>query len=90
MKCKELEFRGINRNHLGMYFEELGAKKMTETFPYVYKAENWRGEIVSEEELAFTPVFKVNAVHIRFTAGSEQELEELIRNYRYKTTRVGG
>lgn len=90
MKSKELEFRGINLNHLGMYFEELGAKQMTEAFPYIYNAENWCGEIVSEEELAFTAVFKVNAVKIRFSANSDHELEELIRNYRYKTTRVGG
>ncbi|WP_404329804.1 hypothetical protein [Mesobacillus maritimus] len=90
MESCELEFRGINRKHLGMYFEELGGKSQTETFPFVYKGDGWIGEIFREDELEFTKVFKVNAVHIRFTAESESKLEELIKLYRHKTTRVGG
>jgi len=85
-----LEFRGINREHLGMYFEELGGRLVTASFPFVYEAEGWRAEILSEDELAFTKTFIVNAVHIRFAAESLDELEQLIKNYRYKTTRVGG
>ncbi|MEH7301775.1 hypothetical protein [Neobacillus drentensis] len=90
MEMKDLEFRGINRKHLGMYFEELGATLVTDTFPYTYKAEEWSGQILAEEEIAFTSVFKVNSVQIRFIANNENELEELIKNYRYKTTRIGG
>jgi hypothetical protein len=85
-----LEFRGINREHLGMYFEELGGRLLTGSFPFVYEAEGWRAEILSEDELAFTKTFIVNAVHIRFAAESLEDLEQLIKNYRYKTTRVGG
>ncbi len=85
-----LEFRGINREHLGTYFEELGGTLVTDSFPFVYEAGNWRAEILSEDELAFTKTFVVNAVHIRFAAESVEELEQLIKNYRYKTTRVGG
>ncbi|UYZ21470.1 hypothetical protein [Mesobacillus jeotgali] len=85
-----LEFRGINRGHLGMYFEELGGRLVTDSFPFVYEAEGWRAEILSEDELAFTKTFIVNAVHIRFEAETMDELEQLIKNYRYKTTRVGG
>jgi hypothetical protein len=85
-----LEFRGINRDHLGMYFEELGGMLVTDSFPFVYETDSWRAEILSEDELAFTKTFIVNAVHIRFAAGSMEELEQLIKNYRYKTTRVGG
>ncbi|WP_102264266.1 hypothetical protein [Mesobacillus jeotgali] len=85
-----LEFRGINREHLGMYFEELGGTLVTASFPFVYESENWRAEILSEDELAFTKTFIVNAVHIRFAAESLEDLEQLIKNYRYKTTRVGG
>ncbi|WLR55667.1 hypothetical protein LC048_01230 [Mesobacillus subterraneus] len=85
-----LEFRGINRDHLGMYFEELGGRLVTDSFPFVYEAASWRAEILSEDELAFTKTFIVNAVHIRFEAESLEELEQLIKNYRYKTTRVGG
>ncbi|MBT2678981.1 hypothetical protein J7E38_08205 [Bacillus sp. ISL-35] len=85
-----LEFRGINRDHLGMYFEELGGRLMTDSFPFVYEADSWIAEILSEDELAFTKTFIVNAVHIRFEAESQDELEQLIKNYRYKTTRVGG
>ena len=85
-----LEFRGINRDHLGRYFEELGGRLVTDFFPFVYEGDSWRAEILSEDELAFTKTFIVNAVHIRFEAESLEELEQLIKNYRYKTTRVGG
>lgn len=90
MVSRELEFRGINRNHLGMYFEELGGTQKTDNFPILYKGNSWSGEILQEKEIAFTPNFKVNAVQVRFTAQGEDELEELIKRYRYKTTRVGG
>ncbi|SEM63338.1 hypothetical protein SAMN05192533_104149 [Mesobacillus persicus] len=90
MASRELEFRGINRNHLGMYFEELGGELLTDAFPFVYKGNGWTGEILSEDKLTFTKTFKVNAVHIRFTAETESGLEDLIKQYRYKTTRVGG
>ena len=85
-----LEFRGINREHLGTYFEELGGILTTDDFPLVYDGEGWRAEILSEEEIAFTKTFIVNAVHIRFSADQAEELDQLIKNYRYKTTRVGG
>ena len=85
-----LEFRGINRDHLGMYFEELGGRLVTDSFPFVYEAEGWRAEILSENELTFTKTWIVNAVHIRFAAENQAGLDQLIKNYRYKTTRVGG
>jgi hypothetical protein len=87
---QELEFRGINRKHLGMYFEELGAKQITDQFPYIYKSEHWYGEIIREEELSITSTFKVNCVYIRFYASSDITLKELIKNYRVKTRRIGG
>jgi hypothetical protein len=90
MESRDLEFRGINREHLGMYFKELGAKQRTNTFPYLYKAEGWSGQLLSEEEIAFTAVFKVNAIQVRFSAENEKVLEELIKRYRFKTTRIGG
>jgi hypothetical protein len=90
MVSRELEFRGINLSHLGMYFQELGGEQVTERFPLVYKGEGWSGEIIGEEEISFTPAFKVNAVQIRFNAEKEDMLEELIIKYRYKTTRIGG
>jgi hypothetical protein len=90
MQQQELEFRGINREHLGMYFEELGGKQITYQFPYVYKSEDWCGEIVNEEEISITSTFKVNTVHIRFYASDDITLKELIKNYRVKTRRIGG
>jgi len=90
MVVRELEFRGIRIEHLGMYFEELGAKQVTDNFPYIYVAETWRGQILSEEEISFTSSFKVNTVQVRFCANDDQALNELIKNYRYKTTRIGG
>lgn len=90
MLVKELEFRGIRKEHLGMYFEELGAEKVTDCFPYTYSAEGWTGQILSEEIISITSTFKVNAVFVRFSAESASALEELIKKYRYKTSRVGG
>jgi hypothetical protein len=90
MSMQELEFRGINRKHLGMYFEELGGKQITKNFPYVYKTENWSGEIISEAELSITSTFKVNSVQIRFKAVNENTLNKLIKDYRVKTRRIGG
>jgi len=90
MAGKDLEFRGINKDHLGMYFQELGAKQVTDTFPYIYEAEGWSGQILSEEEISFTAIFKINAVKVRFMAEDEDTLVRVIKNYRYKTTRIGG
>lgn len=90
MYIRDLEFRGINRKHLEMYFEELGGQRITDSFPFVFKGKGWSGQIVKEEEIFFTASFKVNAVKVRFSAEDENTLEELIKNYRYKTTRIGG
>lgn len=97
MKDAVLEFRGINLDHLGMYFEELGAIRKTEgpisikeALPVLYEADGWSSEILSDEEIAFTSIFKINAVKIRFYAESDEALAGLIKNYRYKTTRIGG
>lgn len=73
-----------------MYFEELGGRLVTDSFPYVYEAETWKAEILSEDEIAFTKTFIIHAVSIRFAAENQEQLEKLIKNYRYKTTRVGG
>ncbi|WP_059172153.1 hypothetical protein [Bacillus sp. FJAT-27445] len=91
MKETILEFRGINRRHLEMYFEELGGMRTNEPgLPGQYRGGNWTGEILSEKEIAFTPTFKVNAVQVRFRAETDEELAAFIKSYRYKTTRVGG
>jgi hypothetical protein len=90
MPKQELEFRGINRKHLGMYFEELGGKQITNSYPYTYQSDNWTGEILSEEELTITSTFKVNRVYIRFTAKDDNNLKEIIKSFRVKTTRIGG
>ncbi|WP_335521420.1 hypothetical protein [Neobacillus drentensis] len=87
---RELEFRGISKEHLGMYFMELGAKQVTDSFPFVYEGEGWSGQILSEAEISFTVTFKVSAVQVRFRADKEKLLEDLIKKYRYKTTRIGG
>jgi hypothetical protein len=89
VSCK-LEFRGISLEYLGIYFEELGAKQITHSFPYIFKHHNWSAEILTEEVISLTRIIKVNQVHIRFNAESKEFLEELIHNYRKKTTRVGG
>lgn len=90
MVSRELEFRGININHLKLYFEELGGILLADQFPFVYRGEGWSGEIGSEGQLTFTPAFKVNVVKVRFTADSDGALQEIIRKYRLKTTRIGG
>ncbi len=112
MISRELEFRGINRRSLEIYFEELGGKRRqtasvidsanaianaktnaepeSDGFLAVFVGDGWEGQILSEEEISFTKVIKVNAVHVRFLAGDEAGLAELIKKYRFKTTRVGG
>ncbi|WP_071393912.1 hypothetical protein [Bacillus tuaregi] len=90
MNHKELEFRGIPLQHLGMYLEELGGEKASDSFPILYHGQKWSAFILREEEMAFTAVFKVNAVHIRFTADNKEILDELIQKYRKKTFRAGG
>ncbi|MDP4085033.1 MAG: hypothetical protein Q8934_10530 [Bacillota bacterium] len=86
----KIEFRGIPLSCLGMYFEELGGIKITKSFPILYEGTDWRAEILYEDELMFTSIFKVNRVCIRFSAETSNTLDELIKNYRYKTTRIGG
>jgi len=90
MRTVELEFRGINHQHLGLYFEELGGKRVTDAFPFMYVAEEWQGQIVNEEEISITSTFKVNRVFIRFQAENEEILNQLVTNYRVKTRRIGG
>ncbi|MDN3015120.1 hypothetical protein PH210_02735 [Paenibacillus sp. BSR1-1] len=90
MPNRDLEFRGISKEHLGMYFEELGARQITYSFPFIYSADSWEGQVLSEREIFFTQVFKVNAIKIRISANDERELDDLIKKYRYKTTRAGG
>ena len=89
MPTRELEFRGINRHHLEMYFEELGGKRITDSFPIIFSTDNWNAYILSEEEMMFTKAFKVNVVHIRLSADNEERLEEVLKQYRYKTTESG-
>jgi hypothetical protein len=88
MVNRELEFRGINRDHLIMYIEELGGT--LDLKGEVYQGEQWQIEIIHEGEITFTPVFKVNTMGIRFSAENETILKELIKQFRLKTTRIGG
>ncbi len=90
MAAKELEFRGIPLASHIMYFEQLGARMLTEHPPIFFEGSNWQAEIKSETTITFTAKFKVNAVLIRFSADNEETLDQLIKNYLYKTTRVGG
>lgn len=86
MVSQELEFRGINSDHLRMYLEELGAKGIDDK----YIGEDWSGEILREGEISFTSAFKVNTVHICFTAENNELLNDILKRFRLKTTRIGG
>lgn len=90
MVSQELEFRGINQNHLRMYIEELGGKQINDELPVFFEGDTWKIEILREGELTFTSTFKINTVHIRFSAPTDEKLKTLIKQYRFKTTRVGG
>jgi hypothetical protein len=90
METQQLEFRGINLSQHETYFDDLGAKKVSNSFPYLFKTLTWRAEILSEEIITITSSFTVNVIKIRFWADSEEILEQLLKNYRKKTTRVGG
>lgn len=90
METCQLEFRGIPRSHLELYFVELGGEKITDTLPIVFQGDDWWGKIVAEKEVVITSSFKVNAIIVEFTARTKEGLEALIKKYRFKTMRVGG
>lgn len=89
MEMMEIEFRGIPVNQLQLYFEELDGERLSEDFPIVFEGRDWKGEISNEEEVNITSTLCVNAVHVTFTANEKKKLDELIKRYRKKTTRVG-
>lgn len=89
MQKMDLEFRGIPLTALESYFEELDGKQVTDDFPIIFDGGDWKGEIRSEEELQIASTYRVNAVHISFSAKEKSQLDELITKYRKKTTRVG-
>ncbi len=86
----ELEFRGIRLEHLLEYFKELGGTQITTQFPIIIQGEKWESSIMYEEDIKITSSFYVNAVHISFKAETEETLSTLLKDYRKKTTRVGG
>lgn len=85
-----LEFRGIPLRHLLMYLEELGGKQCTRQLPFVFQGDGWQAVLLREEIVAITSRFHVNAVFIRFSAGSEETLQRVVSAFRKKTLRVGG
>jgi hypothetical protein len=87
MVQKTLEFRGINIKHLEMYIEELGGVKISKN---EFTNDLWSVKILSEDHIKLTSIIEVNSVNVLFSAVNETELENLIKKYRYKTTRVGG
>lgn len=87
---KELEFRGIPLKHIEMYLQELGGVRSSDSLPILYHGQKWSVTIVSEEEISFTSVFKVNAIKMIFKAETDEVLEDVIRKYRKKTFRAGG
>lgn len=87
---KELEFRGIPFQHIELYLQELGGKRITDSLPIIYKGESWSASIISEDEISFTSVFKVNAIKIVFQAENEGRFVEMLKKFRQKTFRAGG
>lgn len=87
---KVLEFRGIHIEHLMMYLEEMGGKRVSNSFPYKFQGDHWNACVLKEQEIAFTAAFKVNAVFIHFSAVNEKVLEDVLKKYRIKTFRAGG
>lgn len=85
-----LEIRGIPLSQICTYLNELGGLQQTVTFPILFTNEDWSGEILYEVEVQITSRFSVNAIHIHFTSADEPILEEIIRNFRKKTMRIGG
>lgn len=90
MVVKQLEFRGIRLDYLIDYFIELNGTQVTDTFPIKIQGNRWECFIIKEEEVNITSTFSVNAVYIIFKAETEEILETLVKNYRKKTTRIGG
>ncbi|WP_017755198.1 hypothetical protein [Calidifontibacillus oryziterrae] len=87
---KHLEFRGIQLKHLIDYVKELNGVQLSDTFPINFEGNQWRISIIKEEEVKITSTFIVNAVHIVFRAETDAILQSLLKDFRKKTTRVGG
>lgn len=87
---RQLEFRGIRIEHLIDYFKELNGTQITNEFPIMIQGNLWKASIINEAEVKITSTFIVNAVHIDFSAETVELLEELIKCFRKKTTRIGG
>ncbi|WP_338472170.1 hypothetical protein R4Z10_05330 [Niallia sp. XMNu-256] len=85
-----LEFRGVALQQIQLYLKELGGERLNNHFPIRYQAENWIVFILCEEEISFTTAFKVNSVKIKFSANSEEQLNDVITNFRKKSFRAGG
>lgn len=85
-----LEFRGIRLHHIMDYLAEIGGEQVTSSLPYQFEGPYWSAEILKEEEVRITSTFLVNAVHIRFQAPTQEQLDDLLAAFRKKTTRVGG
>lgn len=90
MAEKTLEFRGIPLNHLITYLLECKGAQCSDQFPILVKGDHWQAELLREEVVQITSLFSVNAVFIRFNAGSEEALEQVIAMFRKKTLRIGG
>lgn len=85
-----LEFRGMNRQQLGMYLEELGAVQSTDAFPFLYKSSDWSAEILKENIISLSSAFKVTSVLIQFAADDREILQQLLKKFRLKAFRIGG
>ncbi|WP_134703920.1 hypothetical protein [Ammoniphilus sp. YIM 78166] len=85
-----LEFRGIVLHYLLEYLEEIGGKRLNDEFPFRFEGPYWTAEVLREEEVRITSTFVINGVHIRFMAPTQEQLDDLLIQYRKKTMRAGG
>lgn len=84
---KKLEIRGINRQDIIKYLQQLGA--IVELSNSIYKSDYWSCQ-VSEEESFHMFQSIIPKVYLKFIAEDKAILDDVLTNFHKKTFRAGG
>ncbi|PYZ94410.1 hypothetical protein CR194_02435 [Salipaludibacillus keqinensis] len=91
MEYKEkLEIRGISRDELFKYVQELGGERLSSNSDMIlFQSDKWSCTLSSEETFYFMHS-DIPIVHVSFHSSNEDALRDILRKFRLKTFRAGG
>jgi len=84
---KKLEIRGINRQDIIKYLQQLGA--VVELSNSIYKSDDWSCQVSVEESFHMFQSI-IPKVHLKFYSEDKAILEDVLTNFHKKTFRAGG